>query len=82
MQRVLGITLARQGRLEEACDAIYAGIEAARNMPYPYLEARSLEAAADIQNRKGNAGEAKQCLASARAIFERLGVPELQPQRD
>jgi tetratricopeptide (TPR) repeat protein len=58
--RVQGIVLRRQGRAAESERALSEGLELARSLPFPYMEARILE-----QLGKGE---------EAVAIFRRLGA--------
>jgi tetratricopeptide (TPR) repeat protein len=64
----------RQGKLAEAADALEEGIALAREMPYPYSEARLLHLYGLLHADQDEPGQARALLAEALAIFERLGA--------
>ncbi len=71
---VRGMVAARQGRWEEAAAALDEGLEVARAMPYPYAEARILEAYGRMHLARGKVEAAREQLGAALAIFDRLGA--------
>jgi len=71
---VRGMVAARQGRWEEAAAALDEGLEVARAMPYPYAEARTLEAYGRMSLSRGEPEAARERLGAALAIFDRLGA--------
>jgi tetratricopeptide (TPR) repeat protein/transcriptional regulator with XRE-family HTH domain len=64
----------RQGRWEEATAAVEEGISLTRSMPFPYMEARTLQVYGDLHRQKGEPKQAHERLAAALAIFRRLGA--------
>jgi tetratricopeptide (TPR) repeat protein len=64
----------RQGQLVEAAEALEEGIALAREMPYPYAEARLLHVYGLLHADQDEPGQAQARLAEALTIFERLGA--------
>jgi tetratricopeptide (TPR) repeat protein len=69
-----GLVRVRQGRLEEACAAFTEGLSLARDQSLVYLEARMLDAQADIHDAEGEAAEGEARRREALAIFDCLGA--------
>jgi tetratricopeptide (TPR) repeat protein/transcriptional regulator with XRE-family HTH domain len=64
----------RQGKPAEAAEALEEGIALAREMPYPYAEARLLHVYGLLPADKDEPGQARARLEEALSIFERLGA--------
>jgi tetratricopeptide (TPR) repeat protein len=72
--RVQALVAIRQGRWEEAAQALGEGLELARGLPYPHAEARLLQVGAEMHAQRGEPGPARERLREARALFRRLGA--------
>jgi tetratricopeptide (TPR) repeat protein len=72
--RVQVMVLTRQERDAEARAALDEGLALARQMPYPYAEARMLSEESILQGRAGDEVEARARLEEALLIFRRLGA--------
>ncbi|HCG00594.1 MAG TPA: hypothetical protein DEV93_08640, partial [Chloroflexi bacterium] len=72
--RVQVMVLTRQERDAEARAALDEGLALARQMPYPYAEARMLSEESILQRRAGDEVEARARLEEALLIFRRLGA--------
>jgi tetratricopeptide (TPR) repeat protein len=72
--RVQALVLTRQSAWAAAERAVEEGLALARSMPYPYAEARLLHVYGDLHGRQGHAQAARECLAAALAVFQRLGA--------
>jgi tetratricopeptide (TPR) repeat protein len=72
--RVQGMVRARQGHWSEASRIFEEAAALARTMPYPYAEGRILYEWGLAHHLKGEDGAAQERLASALAIFQRLGA--------
>jgi tetratricopeptide (TPR) repeat protein len=68
------LVASRQGRWDEAITAAEEGLALTRSMPYPYAEARTLQACGLIHHQKGEPQPARERLEAAQAIFQRLGA--------
>jgi tetratricopeptide (TPR) repeat protein len=64
----------RQRRWEEAERAVEEGLCLARSMPYPYMEARTLQVYGHLHHERGAPQQAREKLEAALAIFRRLGA--------
>jgi predicted negative regulator of RcsB-dependent stress response len=64
----------QQGQVAEATQAVEEGIALARDLPYPYAEARLLCVHGHLHLQQGNTDAARQRLEAALAIFHRLGA--------
>jgi tetratricopeptide (TPR) repeat protein len=71
---LVALVAGRQGRWDDAATAVEEGLVLARSMPYPYAEARTLQADGVLHHQKGEPELARQRLESALAIFRRLGA--------
>jgi tetratricopeptide (TPR) repeat protein len=67
------LVASRQRRWEEATTAVEEGIALARSMPFPYMEARTLQVHGLI-HQKGEPNSARERLEAALVIFRRLGA--------
>jgi tetratricopeptide (TPR) repeat protein/transcriptional regulator with XRE-family HTH domain len=72
--RVAAMVATQQGRWEEAEGACQEGLSLARQMGYPYGEARLLQVYGEVQAQMGQRGPAADRLEAALAIFRRLGA--------
>jgi tetratricopeptide (TPR) repeat protein len=72
--RVQALVLTRQQSWAEAERAVEEGLMLAREMPYPYVEARLLHVYGMLQIQRGELGPARGCLEAALAIFQQLGA--------
>jgi uncharacterized protein HemY len=72
--RVQAMVAARQEQWEEAARAVEEGVALARSMPYPYAEARLMHLAGRLHAQVGKPEAARQRLAAALTIFQRLGA--------
>jgi tetratricopeptide (TPR) repeat protein len=72
--RVRAMVAARQERWEEAERALAEGLALAQAMPYPYAEARLLHLSGRLHADRGQPAAARERLATALAIFQRLGA--------
>jgi hypothetical protein len=72
--RVRAMIEARQGNQERARRTLEEGLRRARSMPFPYGEARLLEAYALLDRQRGDTPSGDARLAEALAIFKRLGA--------
>jgi tetratricopeptide (TPR) repeat protein len=66
----------RQGRWADATAAVEEGLSLARSMPYPYVEARTLQVYGLLHRERGEPQAAREKLEAALAIFRRLGARE------
>lgn len=64
----------RQEQWPAAMRVLDEGLTLTRSMPYPYAEARLLEAYGALHMRRGEPEPARQQMKAARAVFERLGA--------
>jgi tetratricopeptide (TPR) repeat protein len=71
--RMQALIALRRERWEEAADSLEEGLALAREMPYPYAEARLLQVYSELHAQTGEPA-ARACLEAARAIFARLGA--------
>lgn len=74
--RIRGKLRAAQGRRELARDDFEQSLRLARQMPYPFAEARTLLDYAAWLQADGQAAETAEALAQARDIFQRLGAAQ------
>ncbi len=65
---------ARRGRWEEAAAALEEGLDLARELPYPYAEARMRVVDGLMRRARGEDEAARRQLARALEIFRRLGA--------
>jgi tetratricopeptide (TPR) repeat protein len=72
--RVQAMVAIQQEQWEEAASTLEEGITIAREMPYPYAEARLLHVHGEMHLRKGDPATALERLEAALAIFRRLGA--------
>lgn len=72
--RVEGMIRRRQGRLEEAERAFWEALELARDLPYPYAQARVLSDLGLLAAVRGDPHATRAYLEQALAIFRRLGA--------
>jgi tetratricopeptide (TPR) repeat protein/transcriptional regulator with XRE-family HTH domain len=72
--RVAALVATRQGRRAEAEGAIEEGLSLARQMGYPYGEARLLLVYGELQVQAGQPQSARERLEAALAIVRRLGA--------
>ena len=72
--RVQALIAGRQGRVHEAEAALEEGLTLARAMPYPYAEARLLQAYGSLHTERGTPEPARVYLEAALAIFQHLGA--------
>jgi class 3 adenylate cyclase/tetratricopeptide (TPR) repeat protein len=73
VRRVQGILATRLGRGEDAAQALGAALALTREMRFPYLEAKVLNADAQLQMALDEPERAHEQLEAARVILERLG---------
>jgi predicted ATPase/DNA-binding XRE family transcriptional regulator len=71
--RVQGLLKTRQGRWDEAEDALEEALRLARSFPSPYGEAKILMWSGYLLQQRHDREQAQQRFAAARAILERLG---------
>ncbi|HEV7129487.1 MAG TPA: hypothetical protein VGN32_18780 [Ktedonobacterales bacterium] len=64
----------RQEHWEDAAHTLEEGLALARTMPYPYAEARLLDAYGRLHAQGGEPEQARERLNAAPAIFRRLGA--------
>jgi uncharacterized protein HemY len=64
----------RQGRWEKAECALEEGLALARSMPCPHVEARLLHVYGELLIQTGETEGARERLAAALGIFQRLGA--------
>jgi tetratricopeptide (TPR) repeat protein len=72
--RVQAMVAARLAQWEETERALEEGLSLARSMPYPYAEARLLHLAGKLCIHLGQSETARERLARALAVFQRLGA--------
>jgi tetratricopeptide (TPR) repeat protein len=72
--RVQAMVAMRREQWEEATSALEEGITMAREMPYPYAEARLLHIYGQMHLQKGETESAHERLGAALVIFRRLGA--------
>jgi len=72
--RVQALVALEQGNWQEAHRALDEGVALAREMPYPYAEARLRQVYAEAHARTGHSAAALERLEEALAIFSRLGA--------
>jgi hypothetical protein len=72
--RVQALVAARQGRWAVAKGVLDEGLGLARAMPYPYGEARLLQADGTMRALQGQPGPAREHLETALTLFRRLGA--------
>jgi tetratricopeptide (TPR) repeat protein len=72
--RVQGMLRTRQGRWQEAWDAVEESISLAQQMPDPYREAQGRAEAGRLAARTGRGTQARDQLREALAIAQRLGA--------
>jgi tetratricopeptide (TPR) repeat protein len=72
--RVQALVATRQEQWQEAEQAVAEGIALARSMPYPYAQARLLHLSGRLHTQAGKPETARERLATALAIFQRLGA--------
>ena len=72
--RIQAMLLAQQERWTEAESALDEALSLVRSMPYPYGEARLLYQSGVMRLRRGESAPAREQLAEALAIFQRLGA--------
>lgn len=70
---IQALVVTRQGRYQEAVEALEEALAHVRAMPYPYAEAKILWAYGRMEAARGDRAAAWERLTSARAICERLG---------
>jgi tetratricopeptide (TPR) repeat protein len=63
-----------QGRWDGATTAVEEGLSLARSMPYPYVEARTLQVYGLLYCQRDEPQAAREQLQAALAIFRRLGA--------
>jgi tetratricopeptide (TPR) repeat protein/transcriptional regulator with XRE-family HTH domain len=72
--RVQAMVARRQGRWEEATQALEDGVALARNISYPYGEGRLLHVCGEMYVARDEPEAARERLEEALAIFQRLGA--------
>ena len=72
--RVRGMTAAGESRWDDAGAALETALTAARQIPYPYGEARILHAYAEMWIARGELERAQGLLRQALSIFQQLGA--------
>lgn len=80
--RTLGLELVRQGRVENATDALRQALRWARQLDFRYGIANCLEFLAWAAQCGGRPETAAQLLGAARAAYRRIGATMPRPQRD
>jgi tetratricopeptide (TPR) repeat protein len=71
--RLQALVAARAGRWKEALARIVAALTLARELAYPYAEAKARSVHAQLLLHQGNTVLAREQFAAARALFARLG---------
>jgi hypothetical protein len=71
--RLQALVAARAGRWEEAWARIVESVMLARDLTYPYAEAKARRVHAQLLLQQGDAAQASEQFAAARALFARLG---------
>ncbi len=71
--RIQAMILTKERRWPEATHALAEGMALARQMPYPYAEARLVQLSGLLHVEQGEPVPAQSQLTNALAIFERLG---------
>jgi predicted ATPase len=71
--RIQAMVAARAERWEDAWAHIVEAVALARELAYPYAEAKARNVYAQLLMRHGEAGRASEQFAEARTIFDRLG---------
>jgi hypothetical protein len=64
----------QQGRSDETARAVEEGLALTRSLPYPYMEARTLQACGLLHRHRGESPQTREKLEAALAIFRRLGA--------
>jgi transposase len=72
--RVQALVALRRERWDEAARSLGEGLALAREMPYPYVEARLLQLNGLLHLQQSEPEGARERLEAARAIFARLGA--------
>jgi ATP/maltotriose-dependent transcriptional regulator MalT len=72
--RVQALIAARQEQWEDGARSLEEALTLARGMPYPYAEARLLHVYGRLHMQQGEPEAARERLAAARALFQRLGA--------
>jgi tetratricopeptide (TPR) repeat protein len=72
--RVQAMLAVRQEYWEDAVQSLEEGLVLARNMPYPYAEARCLAVYGHLHAERGEPEAARERLDAALTIFRRLGA--------
>lgn len=72
--RVAGMVAARSGRCGDAEEALQEGLSLARQIGYPYAQARLLQAYGEVLARTGQLLTARERLQEALALFRHLGA--------
>src|SRR5205823_6979879 len=72
--RIQGMVCLRAGRWDEARRAFADGLALARDLPYPYAEARLLHMNGLLHVQMGEPVPARAQVEAARALFARLGA--------
>jgi transposase len=72
--RVQALVALRRGQGDEAARSLEEGIALARSLPWPYAEARLLHVGSLLHVAQGEPQAARDRLATAQAIFARLGA--------
>jgi tetratricopeptide (TPR) repeat protein len=73
-QHIEGILAARRGSWNEARQILDRAASLARNMPYPFAEARILDTYGAMSLRHGELGEARDRLAASLELFRQIGA--------
>lgn len=73
---VHGMILWRQRHIQDACDTLEQAIMLARQMPYPYAEARVLQEQGTAYVLGDTFSDARICFAQAHDIFQKLGAED------
>jgi tetratricopeptide (TPR) repeat protein len=71
---VQALVAIRQGYWAEAVGVLEESLHLTRSMPYPYMEARTLQVYGHLYRRRGEPQQAQEKLEAALAIFRRLGA--------
>jgi ATP/maltotriose-dependent transcriptional regulator MalT len=72
--RVLGMVEMRRGNYDRAERTFEEGLQRARGIPFPYVEARILHTSGLLDRERGEATSADAKFSEALAIVERLGA--------
>jgi tetratricopeptide (TPR) repeat protein len=72
--RLRALVAVRQGDADQARSALHEGLQHARSIPFPYAEARLLEASALLDREEGDDTSAHASLEEALALYARLGA--------